>query len=61
MYISGVPGTGKTATVCEIMKVLNDDSKKRKLPDFKFISVNALSLTEPRQVYVEVSSYFILQ
>lgn len=50
MYISGVPGTGKTATVREIMKVL----KKKSRNDFKFLSINALSLTEPRQCYVEI-------
>lgn len=52
MYISGVPGTGKTATVREIIFTLMYGELK---DSFRYISVNALSLTEPKQVYVEVN------
>lgn len=48
MYISGVPGTGKTATVSRCLLALQKRYK------FKSICVNALSLTEPKQVYVEI-------
>lgn len=52
MYISGVPGTGKTATVTSVIRNLlkhNDD-----VPKFDYVIVNGMRLTEPRQSYVEV-------
>lgn len=55
MYISGVPGTGKTATVREVMNTLACEQPKG---SFKYIDVNALALSEPRQIYVEVGFYF---
>lgn len=62
MYISGVPGTGKTATVLEAIRSLtaiaNQKSKCRKaiggksnVPKFKFIEVNGLKLSDPYQAY----------
>lgn len=54
MYISGVPGTGKTATVTEVIKCLQKLSKEKKLPKFEFIEVNGMRLTEPRQTYVHI-------
>lgn len=52
MYISGVPGTGKTMTVCKVMSDLKDHSEN--YGDFSFLKINALALTEPKQVYVEI-------
>lgn len=51
MYISGVPGTGKTATVTA---VINSLLEKKKIPKFEYVSINGMRLTEPRQSYVEV-------
>lgn len=34
MYISGVPGTGKTATVHAVVKSLQQDSQHKKIPSF---------------------------
>ncbi|CAH2000719.1 unnamed protein product [Acanthoscelides obtectus] len=51
MYISGVPGTGKTATVTS---VINDLQENKKVPSFTFVSINGMRLTEPRQAYVEI-------
>ncbi|CAG9860215.1 unnamed protein product [Phyllotreta striolata] len=51
MYISGVPGTGKTATVTSVIKSLQ---KNKKIPRFDFISINGMALSEPRQSYVEI-------
>lgn len=50
MYISGVPGTGKTMTVCKVMSDLKDHREG----DFSFLKLNALALTEPKQIYVEI-------
>ncbi|KAK4296566.1 hypothetical protein Pmani_030959 [Petrolisthes manimaculis] len=54
MYISGVPGTGKTATVRETVKLLRECSKDSHLPPFTFLEINAMSLTEPHQLWVQV-------
>ncbi|CAH0550253.1 unnamed protein product [Brassicogethes aeneus] len=51
MYISGVPGTGKTATVTSVINTL---TQNKKLPKFNFVSINGMRLTEPRQSYVEI-------
>lgn len=51
MYISGVPGTGKTASVTSVIDSLAND---KKVPKFSYVSINGMRLTEPRQAYVEV-------
>lgn len=54
IYISGVPGTGKTATVTQVIRELENESKKSKLPKFDYVEINGLRLTEPRQAYVQI-------
>ncbi|XP_055917157.1 origin recognition complex subunit 1 [Eupeodes corollae] len=54
MYVSGVPGTGKTATVTGVIRELQRFSAEDKLPDFEFIEINGMRLTEPRQAYVQI-------
>ncbi|CAL1531149.1 unnamed protein product, partial [Lymnaea stagnalis] len=54
MYIAGVPGTGKTATVKEVIKILEAERDEGNLQNFRFIEVNGMRLTEPRQAYVEI-------
>lgn len=54
IYISGVPGTGKTATVNEVIRCLKRSVTKGKLDDFDFIEINGMKLTEPRQAYVQI-------
>lgn len=54
IYISGVPGTGKTATVTYVIRQLQMQSKNGILPDFEYVNVNGMRLTEPRQSYVEI-------
>ncbi|CAD0203314.1 unnamed protein product [Chrysodeixis includens] len=51
MYISGVPGTGKTATVCSALKILKEEAD---LPDFQLVEVNGMRIAEPRQAYVQI-------
>ncbi|XP_026491784.2 origin recognition complex subunit 1 [Vanessa tameamea] len=51
MYISGVPGTGKTATVNSALKVLKEEQD---LPDFQLVEVNGMRIAEPRQAYVQI-------
>ncbi|KAL0122996.1 hypothetical protein PUN28_007563 [Cardiocondyla obscurior] len=54
IYINGVPGTGKTATVNEIVKCLKRSVEKGKLKYFDFIEINGMKLSEPRQAYVQI-------
>ncbi|XP_015187487.1 PREDICTED: origin recognition complex subunit 1 [Polistes dominula] len=54
IYISGVPGTGKTATVNEVIRCLKRSVAKGKLDDFNFFEINGMKLTEPRQAYVQI-------
>ena len=49
MYISGVPGTGKTATVHEVIRSIQECHED--LPEFQFVEVNGMKLTEPAQAY----------
>ncbi|KAL3286652.1 hypothetical protein HHI36_001151 [Cryptolaemus montrouzieri] len=54
MYISGVPGTGKTATVTIAIENLIETRKNEGYPLFNYININGMRLTEPRQCYVEI-------
>lgn len=49
MYISGVPGTGKTATVHEVIRSIEEAQED--LPEFTFVEINGMKLTEPAQAY----------
>ncbi|CAG0897067.1 unnamed protein product [Cyprideis torosa] len=49
MYICGVPGTGKTATVKEVVKYLHQESSN--LPAFQYVEINGMRLTDPKQAY----------
>nr|CAD7397707.1 unnamed protein product [Timema poppensis] len=53
IYISGVPGTGKTVTVHKVVSCLQAEADKQKIPAFTFIELNGMRLTEPRQAYVQ--------
>ncbi|KZC10501.1 PREDICTED: origin recognition complex subunit 1 [Dufourea novaeangliae] len=54
IYISGVPGTGKTATVNEAVRCLRKLTSKGQLDDFDYVAINGMKLTEPRQSYVQI-------
>lgn len=54
MYISGVPGTGKTATVHDVLRVLQESVDGGYTPPFKFIEVNGMKLTTPAQCYSHI-------
>ena len=54
MYISGVPGTGKTATVRQVVSQLQQAAEDGELPGFKFVEINGFKLTDPKQAYVSI-------
>lgn len=51
IYISGTPGTGKTATVREVVSRLEDAVKADELDDFIFVEINGMKVTDPYQSY----------
>lgn len=51
IYISGVPGTGKTATVREVVSQLNASVQAEELDDFVFVEINGMKVTDPHQSY----------
>ncbi|XP_017335281.1 origin recognition complex subunit 1 isoform X1 [Ictalurus punctatus] len=54
MYISGVPGTGKTATVQEVIRSLQQAAEQEEIPPFRFIDINGMKMTDPHQAYVQI-------
>lgn len=48
LYLSGVPGTGKTATVREVIGNLQ---KSKAIPAFDYVEINGMRLSDPGQVY----------
>ena len=60
MYISGVPGTGKTATVHEVIRSLVRGHEDGELPSFRYLEINGMKLTEPRHAYVEILKVILL-
>ncbi|KAI1133506.1 ATPase [Nemania abortiva] len=51
IYISGTPGTGKTATVREVVSRLDDAVRADELDDFIFVEINGMKITDPHQSY----------
>ncbi|KAI9257051.1 P-loop containing nucleoside triphosphate hydrolase protein [Helicostylum pulchrum] len=51
VYISGVPGTGKTATVLEVIRHLQQQAEDGTIPNFDFVEINGMKLTDPNQAY----------
>jgi len=51
LYIAGMPGTGKTATVKEVIHTLMAEAEDHQLPPFKHIEINAMKLQRPHETY----------
>ncbi|TPX17414.1 uncharacterized protein E0L32_003057 [Thyridium curvatum] len=51
IYISGTPGTGKTATVREVVSRLDEAVSSDELDDFIFVEINGMKITDPHQAY----------
>eukprot|EP00963_Diacronema_lutheri_P008823 scaffold776_cov347-Pavlova_lutheri.AAC.21 len=54
LYISGVPGTGKTATVLEVMRSLKAECEDDVIPKFQFVEINGLKLPSPGYAYTRL-------
>ncbi|GJE89741.1 P-loop containing nucleoside triphosphate hydrolase protein [Phanerochaete sordida] len=51
IYISGVPGTGKTATVHSVVRALTALSTQSLVPPFTYVEINGLRIPEPGAAY----------
>jgi len=51
LYVSGMPGTGKTATVLEAMKLMHADSR---VPQFEVAHINAMRLGAPVSAFRDI-------
>jgi len=62
LYVSGMPGTGKTAVVLEAIHQLKLQCKAKPtpLPEFTFVHVNAMRLSAPVQVFREIADQLLL-
>ncbi|KAJ7557482.1 hypothetical protein O6H91_05G128300 [Diphasiastrum complanatum] len=54
LYISGVPGTGKTATVLEVLRGLHKRVEDGELQPYRFIEINGLRLISPEHTYTMI-------
>lgn len=60
LYISGMPGTGKTATTLEVIrKLLRSQQGRGGSKKFEFIHINAMSLSNPNLVYTILAEKII--
>jgi origin recognition complex subunit 1 len=51
LYISGIPGTGKTATVLQVMRSLREQAQNGEIKPFQFVEINGLRLPSPQHAY----------
>eukprot|EP01018_Ginkgo_biloba_P017104 Gb_26632 [translate_table: standard] len=51
LYIHGVPGTGKTATVLTVMKNLRAKADAESIQPYRFVEINGLKLATPENLY----------
>ncbi|WFD42402.1 Origin recognition complex, subunit 1 [Malassezia psittaci] len=56
LYVYGVPGTGKTATVREAIRTLKRKVDAHELPTFQFVEINGMKLASANQAYTELWS-----
>uniref|UniRef100_A0A8C9GFL5 Origin recognition complex subunit 1 n=1 Tax=Piliocolobus tephrosceles TaxID=591936 RepID=A0A8C9GFL5_9PRIM len=51
LYISGMPGTGKTATVYSVIQLLQNKTKAKMLPSFNVLEINGMNVVHPNAAY----------
>lgn len=51
IFVSGTPGSGKTATVREVVSQLQIRVEDNELPDFLFVELNGMKLATPHTAY----------
>ncbi|SPO37698.1 related to origin recognition protein Orc1p [Pseudozyma flocculosa] len=51
VYVSGVPGTGKTATVREVIRNLTERAERNEMNPFSFVEINGMKVADASQAY----------
>ncbi|CAG8448360.1 4976_t:CDS:2 [Diversispora eburnea] len=51
IFISGQPGTGKTATVRQVVKNLQQKVEEKELIPFEFVEINGMEIKPPEKAY----------
>lgn len=51
LYVSGVPGTGKTATVREVIRALQRRAEGNEVAPFNFVEINGMKLQDAHDTY----------
>ncbi len=54
MFIGGKPGTGKTASVMDVVREMERKAEEGSVPRFQFVEVNGLRLPTPKHAYVRL-------
>jgi len=54
LYICGIPGTGKTATVLDVLRNFSSGSNQSATKSFHLIEINGLQLPSPLHVYSRI-------
>ncbi|GMH93140.1 hypothetical protein TL16_g12544 [Triparma laevis f. inornata] len=54
LFVAGPPGCGKTASVLSTVSELIDLRDSGKIPNFKFVLINAMSLRNPFEAYTSL-------
>ena len=60
-YVAGVPGTGKTATMREVLKTLSEQVNAGEIDDFNTAWVNGMNLATPKNVFVDIYRQFLAE
>jgi len=54
LYVAGVPGTGKTATISKIIQTMDECEKAGEIPGYKAVYCNGMKLTSPKNAFLEI-------
>jgi Cdc6-like AAA superfamily ATPase len=52
--VAGVPGTGKTVTLHEVMRQVRAKATAGDTGPFRYVEINALRLASPQHAYVQL-------
>lgn len=58
LYLSGVPGTGKTLVVREVIRQLTNEQLKGNIDNFQFYELNCLQLESTREIFSKLWKLF---
>lgn len=57
LYIPGMPGTGKTASVLRVLQKLKHESQQKQIPPFTSLYINGMEYTNPNNVFKTIYTH----